>query len=95
MKLKNRQNKKASIDEFINSADSDHVLANDNHFKEEKKKYKRVTFSLDEETKQLIETLSIKSTISKTSNSDIVKIATRYLSSLDSDQFEEIVAKFK
>nr|WP_023893592.1 hypothetical protein [Francisella tularensis]AHB60810.1 hypothetical protein N894_0042 [Francisella tularensis subsp. novicida PA10-7858] len=95
MKLKNRQNRKPNIEEFINSADSDHVTGNDNHAKEEKKKYKRVTFSLDEETKQLIETLSIKSTTSKTSNSDIVKIATRYLSSLDNNAFEAIVTKFK
>ncbi|WP_150464707.1 hypothetical protein [Francisella sp. XLW-1] len=95
MKLKNRQNRKPSVEEFINSADSDHVTGNDTPVKEEKKKYKRVTFSLDEETKQLIETLSIKSTTSKTSNSDIVKIATRYLSSLDNDAFEAIVTRFK
>ncbi|MBK2026176.1 hypothetical protein AB9G23_09715 [Francisella philomiragia] len=95
MKLKNRQNRKTSIEEFINSADSDHVTGNGTQAQEEKKKYKRVTFSLDEETKQLIETLSIKSRTSKTSNSDIVKIATRYLSSLDNDTFEAIVTKFK
>ncbi|WP_150467991.1 hypothetical protein [Francisella sp. SYW-9] len=96
MKIKNRQNKKSLIDEFINSADSNHVTdINDNKIIKNTKKYKRVTFSLDEETKDIIESLSIKSNYYKTSNSDIVKIAIRYLNDLTNADLEIIIKKYK
>ncbi len=95
MKIKNRQSKKVAVEEFINSADSTHATDNIDKNVEEKKKYKRVTFSLDEETKKMIEALSIKSTSNKTSNSDIVKIAIRFLNTMNQEEFEQAVSNFK
>lgn len=95
MKIKNRQSKKVAVEEFINSADSTHTTDNIYKNVEEKKKYKRVTFSLDEETKKMIEALSIKSTSNKTSNSDIVKIAIRFLNTMNQEEFEQAVSNFK
>ena len=94
MKRKVRQNKEIAAKEFINSADSDHVT-NDIIKPIKSVKFKPATFSLDEDTISLIEKLSIKSTKNKTSKSDVIKIATRYLNSVDQDQFEEIVILYK
>ena len=50
---------------------------------------------MDEETKKMIEALSIKSTSNRTSNSDIVKIAIRFLNTMNQEEFEQAVSNFK
>ena len=47
---------------------------------------------MDEDTKDLIESLSIRSTKNKTSKSDIIKIAVKNLVELEQDSFEKLVA---
>ena len=85
--------KKTDIDNFINSADADHVTNGSLSTLKTKKtvKFKPATFSLDEDTKSLIESLSIRSTKNKTSKSDIIKIAVKSLVDLDQDYFEKLV----
>jgi len=85
--------KKTDIDNFINSADADHVTNESLSTLKIKKtvKFKPATFSLDEDTKNLIESLSIRSTKNKTSKSDIIKIAVKNLVDLDQDYFEKLV----
>jgi len=86
--------KKTDIDNFINSADAEHVTNESFSTLKMKKtvKFKPATFSLDEDTKDLIESLSIRSTKNKTSKSDIIKIAVKSLFELDQDNFEKLVA---
>jgi len=85
--------KKTDIDNFINSADADHVTNESLSTLKIKKtvKFKPATFSLDEDTKNLIESLSIRSTKNKTSKSDIIKIAVKNLVDLDQYYFEKLV----
>jgi hydroxylamine reductase (hybrid-cluster protein) len=85
--------RKTDIDNFINSADADHVTnVNITTLKTKKTvKFKPATFSLDEETKNLIESLSIRSAINKTSKSDIIKIAVKNLVELEQNNFENLV----
>ena len=85
--------KKTDIDNFINSADADHVTNGSLSTLKTKKtvKFKPATFSLDEDTKSLIESLPIRSTKNKTSKSDIIKIAVKSLVDLDQDYFEKLV----
>jgi len=86
--------KKTDIENFINSADADHVTNESLSALKTKKtvKFKPATFSLDEDTKDLIESLSIRSTKNKTSKSDIIKIAVKNLVELEQDSFERLVA---
>ena len=88
--------KKTDIDNFINSADADHVTNESITILKTKKtvKFKPATFSLDEETISLIEGLSIRSAKNKTSKSDIIKIAVKKLVKLDQDNFEKLVADY-
>jgi hypothetical protein len=86
--------RKTDIDNFINSADADHVTNESITTLKTKKtvKFKPATFSLDEETKNLIKSLSIRSAKNKTSKSDIIKIAVKNLVGLDQENFEKFVA---
>ena len=85
--------RKTDVDNFINSADADHVTNEIITTLKTKKtvKFKPATFSLDDETKNLINSLSIKSTKNKTSKSDIIKIAVKNLETLEQDNFEKLV----
>ncbi len=66
MKQPNRR-KKTDIDNFINSADVEHVTNESLSALKTKKtvKFKPATFSLNEDTKDLIDSLSIRSTKNK------------------------------
>lgn len=85
--------RKTDVDNFINSADADHVTNEIITTLKTKKtvKFKPATFSLDEETKNSINRLSIRSAKNKTSKSDIIKIAVKNLEALEQDNFEQLV----
>ena len=85
--------KRTAATTFIEAADSDHVTNKSSSTLKIKKavKFKPATFSLDEDTKVLIDNLSIRSTRNKTSKSDIIKIAVKNLVELEQDSFERVV----
>ena len=57
-----------------------------------KQKYKRLTFSLNEQTDQLIDELLVNSQLAKANRSIIVKAAIQQLASLSQEELKRIVA---
>jgi len=91
MKMKGRTRAK-SIENFISGADTKHAT---DSLKENGAIFKRVTFSLDINVKEMIEKLSVRSTKFKTSNSDIVRAAIHMLNAAETKEFEEIISTIK
>ena len=80
---------------FIDNADTEHTT--DKAIKETRKvkKYKVLSFSLDSEIDNKINSLSIKSRKFRTSKSDIIRIAINLLENQNDDVFESLVEKEK
>tara|TARA_B110000977_G_C10624102_1_gene317428 strand:+ start:67 stop:360 length:294 start_codon:yes stop_codon:yes gene_type:complete len=91
MKMKDRTRTK-NIENFISGADTKHAT---DDIKENAPIFKRVTFSLDVNVKEMIEKLSMRSTKFKTSNSDIVRAAIHMLNASETKEFEESISIIK
>ena len=95
MRQNPRKNKK-QIDSFINGADSKHTTdVVSPALKTTSAKSLRVTFSLDADTKKIIEELTLRSRKIKTSNSDIIKAAARMMQKITIDEFENALIEIK
>lgn len=83
---KSNSNSSPDLDKFISGA-----AKRVSELKPSQQKYKRLTFSLDEQTDQQIDVLLVKSQLARANRSIIIRAAIQQLATLSADELQRIV----
>jgi len=91
-----RKSRKKNIDEFINDADTKHNSDSATLTIEKKKEsYKIYTFSLDKDTSDKIDALTLKTRNIRANRSEVVRAAINYFDNADINELEQYISMVK
>jgi len=91
-----RKSRKKNINDFINEADTTHNSNSSSLSRDQKKDaYKIYTFSLDKDTSDKIDALTLKTRNIRANRSEVVRAAINYFDNADIEELEQHISMVK